>query len=1045
MRNTTFIVLFFLIGINLSAQKNTSYPYTITGIVCEAATGKPLAGIHIDIPGVFADITADDGRFNVKSTSDDVILEVTGNGYARQEIPVRGRRELRILLHEASYKGAQTMVLTPKGERSSTLLAHSWGLIREDNELSTAVTPDVLLQGYTSGVNTLFRSGMPGSGTNMYLHGFNTLNAGTMPLFVIDGMPYENSDYATSLIGNYAANPLASIDIKDIESITILKDGTSAYGVKGANGVVLIQTSTLKELKTTINAHVHMGINVEPMQLPVLNAGEHKTLLSEVLQQANPSLEPSAIQQLPYFDNTIPVMQPWGYEGNKDYYRYNHATNWQNEVYNSSFNQNYYLNISGGDEISVYTLSMGFLDQSGTLKNTHFQRFNTRLNARVKLTQKAFFQANMSYVYGSKSVTHEGADSHKNPMFAALLKAPFTTSHFVNEEGETSPNVEGVDVFGNSNPYVLANDASLLNINYRFLGSFLLGINVNKHLSLNALFGLNFNKERERTFYPTVGVAFDPINDVLIYNESQHRVDRLLSLYGDAYAQYDKTFSTARRLSARLGVRYQNNHAENDYGKGYNSSSDDFKSIQYGVPLLRRIGGSLGAWNWASIYGTADYILQNKYIFNLTLANDATSRSGENAPATFVYPSVAAAWLVSGERFMKNTDWLSLLKVRASYGLSGNDEIGNYSARRYYVSQGLLGNFGMAQGNLANTRLRPETIKRLNAGFDLSVLNERINLCVDIYSNTVKDMILRTTPDRRTGFTTYLSNTGSMRNTGIDINMNARVLNGPFKWDLGIMASKYKNEVLKLAGETLYTEVLDGVVQTKVGQPMGVFYGYETDGVYASTTEAQAAGQYEMHGLVQVPFGAGDVRFVNQTGNDKLIDENDQTIIGDPNPTLYGSIVNVFGYKKWSLNALMTYSLGNDVYNYTRSKLENLSTYNNQSVAVLARWKNEGNETSMPAVAYGDPMGNARFSDRWIEDGSYLRLKTLTLAYDLTFRNDVIQGCTLFATGENLFTLTKYKGTDPEFAYGQNPLFYGVDACVLAQPKTISIGLRLSL
>jgi TonB-linked SusC/RagA family outer membrane protein len=1016
----------------------------VTGVVKNASTGQPLAGVNVFVPGFSSAITEDNGSYSVKVPNASAIIEITGFGYAKQEIPVRGRTQIDIALYETAYKGATKNVYTPLGETSSTAIPYAWQSIAEDNNLSVAVTPNVLLQGYSTGVNVNTRSGVPGNGANIYLHGFNTMNAGNMPLFVVDGMPYENSAYASSLIGNYQANPLASIDIKDIESITILKDGASLYGVKGANGVVLIQTLKAKGLETKINAHVHFGINFEPKQLPVLNAMEHKNLLSDLYQQANPGIDPALINQLPFFNNQIPVQQPWGYEGNVDYYRYNHNTNWQNEIYNSSYNSDYYLNVSGGDEVAVYTLSLGYLNQEGTLKNTHFQRFNTRFNSEIKLSNTVSVLANMSFVYGNKALQNEGADAYTNPILSALTKAPFTTSHIYNADGILSPNAESADMFG-SNPYVLVNNLSLENINYRFLGSFELAWKVNNHLDLHGLFGLNFNKEREKTFYPSVGVAFENLPTATVNNIAQHRVDRLFSLYGDVFANYKTNFGDAQNLSVRVGARYQNNQAENDWGQGYNSSSDDFKSIQYGLPLLRQVGGSLGGWNWMSLYANIDYALQNKYFLNISASADASSRYGSETATFLPYPSVGAAWLLSGEEWMKNLSVVNLLKLRLSYGLSGNDDIGNYSGIQYYKPQNLLGAYGLIRGNLVNSKLKPETVERLNAGLDVSFLNERVNLSLDVYSGKVKDMILFVTPDRYAGFDKYITNAGSMRNTGMDLSVNTRIINNAsFKWDLGLTVSKYKNKVLDLQGAEYLTDILGATVQTKEGQPLGQFYGYKTNGVYATQAEAAQDGLHILQGLVPVAFQAGDVRFVNQN-TDNLIDENDKVVIGDPNPDLFGSISNVFRYKQLTLNALLTYSLGNDVYNYTRSQLENMSTLNNQSKAVLNRWHYEGDVTDIPRAMGGDPMGNARFSDRWIEDGSYLRLKNITLSYDLGLKWKLIQNCVVFVTGENLVTLTQYKGLDPEFALGQNPLYYGIDACFVPNPKTVSVGLKLSL
>lgn len=1049
MRNnrlySCFVVLMLLLLFIITPifSQHNSVKIMLTGKVVDAVSGKPLAGISIADGGLESAISNNEGEYMIHVSSENSLLEIKGSGYTQRDIPVRGRNQIDIVLYEENYKGARKTVNTNLGELSSSKLAFAYDVVRENNEISVSVASDVLLQGYTGGLNTILRSGTPGSTANIYLRGFNSMLAGNQPLFVIDGLPIENTIYASSKIDNYYANPLANIDVKDIESVTVMKDATSLYGLKGANGVIMINTLRTHLPETKINAHMHTGITFEPDKLPLLNASNYRNLISGISQtQIN---DPQVINSLPYFDNRKPVLEKWGYEGNVDYYRYNHNTDWQDYVYQSKLNQNYYLNVSGGDDIALYMLSIGFLDQQGTVNNNRFTRFNTRFNSSIRLLHNLDFLSNMSFVYGTKNPPNEGANFYKNPMFASFVKSPITAPYFYNEENKVSPNVEDVDVFGHSNPHVLANDASLLNINYNFMGSFQLKWNILRNLEISNFLGLNFNKEREKTFYPSVGVALENLNENEIINQSQHRVDRLLSLYNDLYVNYKPIATANHKLNLRTGVRYQTSNAENDFGEGFNSSSDEFKSIQYGQALLRQVGGSLGTWKWLSAYITADYLLNNKFIFNLMLSNDASSRTGKEGPTFFTYPSVAAAWLLSHESFLQEAEFIDLLKLRASYGLSGNDNLGNFTAFRYYEPQNFLGTYGLIRGNLVNTTLRPETVRRINLGIDLSIFNERFNIGVDVYSNRTSDVITNTAPNRFTGFTDYIDNGGVMANVGFDLSINTRIINKTVKWDLGTVLSHYQNTVKDLKTDQIYTNVLGATILTAKGNPMGLFYGYKTDGVYATQSEADAADLVVMKGLVAVPFEAGDVRFVNTESSDNVIDEKDRVVIGDPNPTLFGSLLNNFSYKQWKLNTMVIFSLGNDVFNYTRSQLENMSSYNNQLKTVQNRWRYEGNQTSVPRAVYGDPLGNARFSDRWIEDGSYIRLKNIVLSYNWELKRSFIENCTFFLTGENLLTFTRYKGLDPEFAIGQNPLYYGIDAGVVPQPKIVSIGVNLSL
>ncbi|MFT3753255.1 MAG: SusC/RagA family TonB-linked outer membrane protein [Paludibacter sp.] len=1048
MKKTIFLaasILVFLCGY-ASAQTTKQ---TVTGTVSDAATKKAIPGAHIDVEGIASAITDDNGHYKISLPPTEIILTATANGYGKREISYCGRNTIDIVLYEEDYKGASKTVLTPMGDQSAINSVYSWFGITEDNLASDAATPDLLLKTQASGLNVQTRSGTPASGSNFYLHGINTMNAGSMPLFVVDGMPYENSYYSSSLIGNYFANPLSSIDPKDIESITVLKDGTSLYGSKGANGVILIKTLKSKSLETRINARLSTGIGFERSELPVLNSSEHKFLLAELYQKANPNISPDALNKaLPFLNQNKPVKQPWGYEGNMDYYRYNATTNWQKQVLGPSVNHDYYMNVSGGDEVATYVLSLGYLNQEGMIQNTDFSRFITRFNSEIKFSRKFKVLANMSFMYGSKHLPNEGGDVSLNPILAALVKAPFTAPYIYNEEGKKSPNLEDADYWNLSNPYVLVNNKSnLVNINYRFFGSFEFIYNINRHLDVAAQMGLNFNKEREKAFYPSTGVAFNSeIDNVEIINQSQHRVDRLFSLYGDVYANYKNTIAHNHAINVRAGLRYQNNSANDNHGQSYNSSSDEFKSLQYGASSLRQIGGGINDWLWTSLYANVDYSFKNKYYLNVHSAFDASSRFGTNVSQFLPFPSIGGAWLISNENFMRDLDAVNQLKFRVSYGISGNDDIGNYNGDRYYYPYELFGQYGLVRTSLVNTDLKPERMARFNTGIDLSVLKERLNLSLDVYSNTISDMILSVKPASISGSqANIILNAGKMRNIGFDLNLNSRLINSrDFKWDLGLMVSKYKNEVLDLSGKEYYNQSLGATIQTKVGQPLGLFYGYKTNGVYATAADANAEGLNIREGLLLVPFGAGDMRFVNQN-TDNVIDENDRVVIGDPNPDWFGNINTRLKYKKLELSALFSYSIGGDVYNYSRSQLESMSMPYNQLKTVLSRWRQDGDITSVPKATPGDPMGNARFSDRWIEDGSYLRLKNLTLSYDLNLKLSLIQSSVVYLTAENMLTLTRYKGLDPEFALGVSSLYMGIDPCVAPQTRTVSVGLKLGL
>lgn len=1026
----------------LEAQAPSSANHTVTGIVKNAETKEALSGIRISYMNVRSTLTDEHGKFTLRLPSGTANLLVTGPNYSPKIVSVQGRTQIEIEIYSENFTSLFDEKVSPRGEISPLGITHGWSSLTEDNILSTAVTSDAVLQGKVSGLNLIHRSGALAAGSNIYIRGINTMNAGTQPLFIVDGIPYENSIYSTSLLGNYFSNPLTSIDSKDIESITVLKDGTSQYGAKGANGVILIRTLKPNEMQTRINFHYHTGVNFQPSRIPVLGAADHKLLLSDVLQSRG--MTGSQIMSLPYMDETKPQLQPWGWEGNVNYYRYANNTKWQDEIFNASTNQNYYMNVFGGDDVAVYALAIGYMNREGVVKGTDFERFNTRFNAKVNLSQKFEVNANMSFLFSNKNLVDEGPSANRNPILASLVKAPFMASHIYNPQGALSPVVEDVDVFNNSNPFALVYNSNRTNSMFRFVGNFEGVYRINQYLRMNGIVGVNFNKEREKLYFPNRGVYFEtsPVGEV--NNISQHRVDRLLSIYTEANLNFNRTFNYEHTVKLWGGIRHQSNKAEDDWAKTANTGSDNFKSISFGNPLFRMIGGQISNWKWTNLFAVADYGYLDKYFVNATIAADASSRFGREAAKLIMFPAVSAAWLVSGEDFMSQIETVDYLKVRAGAGLSGNDEIGNYSGVRHYIPQSLMGNFGLVRANLADLKLRPEIAAKMSVGFDAALMNERVSFSVDLYQNRVKDMLLSMPLPREIGFPFYLTNAGEMTNTGVDFSLRSRILNGSLKWDAGFVASTYKNKVTDLRGQEYMTSISGANILTKVGESVGVFYGYKTDGVFSTQAIADAEGLYLQKGAVVHPFRAGDVRFVDKDAN-KRIDEADMGVIGNPNPDLFGSIFSTFNYKNWNFNVFFTYSLGNDIYNHTRAQLESMSGFNNQTMAVLNRWKSDGDVTTMPRATFGDPMGNARFSDRWIEDGSYLRLKSLTLSYDLKLRSTIIRACTFFASADNLFVITAYKGLDPEFALGTSPLYKGIDATFVPHARTISLGVKLDL
>ncbi len=1022
----------------------------LTGVIKDASTGNPISGVSIKSGTHSATITEENGAFNLSVPSFTGVITVSAPGYQTTDVALRGRNSINIALNNEDLNSVHDIAVMPFGKKTKTQIPYSVSSINTTgNWERSAETPDDYLQGLVSGLNVVRRSGTGGTGADMFLRGFSSLNTRNQPLVVVDGMIYDTNDYGSSLISGHIVNPLANIDLKDIDNITVIKDGGSLYGTKGANGVILVSTAHAKQLATRIDFAAYGGINSAPKNLPVLGVSDYRLYLSDVLQSAG--MTNSQIQSQPYMNDAK----------NPDYSRYHYTTNWQNKVLSSNHSQNYFLKITGGDNIAKYALSMGYLTNNGTIDNTNLNRYNTSFNADLNLSSKLTATANLSFTNIEQNLKDQGLSFSTNPILLSLTKSPFLAVNQVADDGTESPNLADTDIFGRSNPYAVIENAQQTNKSYRFFGSTRFNYAFIKNMSLSSLIGVTYDKVRENTFIPRLGITPQVLDNTIAYSRLGSRVQRLFSLYNDTYLSYKKTFDHKHDLSANLGVRFNNTETEEDAALGFNSPTDDFITVGSGANSLRRIGGDIGKARWLNTYLNVDYALNSKYLLSVNLAADGSSRFGTDVQDALTIngnkfaflPSVAAGWLISSENFMASAENIDLIKLRASYSLSGNDDIGNYSARQYYVSQNLLGNQGIIRGNIANPTLKWETVKTVNGGLDLALFNERLSLSFDAYSRNTSDMLTALPLATAVGFDYMIANNGSMKTNGYELGVNSRILNKKITLDLGLNLGSYISKITALPENGQITEFGGATFISSVGQTANQFYGFKTNGVYATTTEAQASKTFIRSSAgALTAVSAGDVRFINTYDSPAdidaqvhVIDDKDRQVLGNPNPDLFGSLSSKLGYKRFSVSALFTFSTGNDVYNGTRAILESVSSSMNQTVNVLNRWTYEGQVTDVPRASYNDPSGNSRFSDRWIEDGSYLRLRNLSLAYTLPFKPGFLKNATLYATGNNLFTVSRYLGYDPEFSASGSPLGQGVDIALEPQFRSVQVGIRVGL
>ncbi|WP_299669138.1 SusC/RagA family TonB-linked outer membrane protein [uncultured Polaribacter sp.] len=1030
--HTLFFILFFGITIALQGQEKSGI--TVTGIVIDAIDERPLAGINIRVGTFSSVLTNEKGEFSILVPDTRATLHVSNIAYQNKEVALKGLTKVKIKMHDNNFKSYYNKIQMPFEKKSNTAIVSAVAT-KEGSISSPRESVANLLNGEVSGMRTILRSGVPGIGANMFIRGYNTLNAATQPLIIIDGMMIETNTFSNNaIINGYAYDPLSDINPKDIANITVIKDAASIYGARGANGVILIETNKTDAISTKIDFYIQGGLNMAPNNIPMMNSGQFKTYLVDQFNNSGLYTN-SEIANLPFFNENTSF---------EDYERYHNETDWQKQIFENSFTNEYYLRVTGGDEVAKYGLSIGYTTNGGVVSNSEFDRFTTRFNAETNITEKLSLDTNLSVTYATRNLFDDGLLS-TSPIFSALNKSPFLSPFVPNADGIVTNIYEDIDEIGAfSNPKAITDNATFEAKNYNLYGHLKIGYEISKNLNLSSLIGLNYLKNRENVFLPDLGLSssVNEFDDVL-FRSSKVSVQSLFAVYNDTKLNYLLNVDNIHNLSLNLGIRYNQNNYENSFSTSGNSGDDQFTSLDSGDRLTFVTSGSIGNWKYASLYANADYSFLNKYFFSYNFSVDTSSRFGEDNKIG-IFPSVGAGWLISSENFMAASKNVDQIKLRASYGLTGNDGIGNYNAESYFVSRRFLEGTGLVSGNVANSSIAWEETTKANIGLDLGFFNERLSFTID-YFNNVTDGLLNTNEINSVfGQEGFINNDGKLTNRGFEFGLHTRIVNtNSFSWDVGGNISRYKNEILSLpsGSQILDIQGVEATIINQEGSPLGLFYGYKTDGIYNNSAAATSDGLSwtDFRGFEQ-PFVAGDVKFVNTNTSDTIINEDDRVVIGDPNPDFTGMFYNTFTYKRITLSALFTFSEGNDIYNALRWKTEAMSDFSNQSEAIANRWSVENQNTNIPRAVYGDEVGNSRFSDRWIEDGSYVRLKTLSLSY-----TPKVYNATIYVTANNLFTFTNYLGYDPEVSASQVSYLQGIDAGYMPQFSSVLIGIRVGL
>ena len=567
-------------------------------------------------------------------------------------------------------------------------------------------------------------------------------------------------------------------------------------------------------------------------------------------------------------------------------------------------------------------------------------------------------------------------------------------------------------------------------------------------------FSFTYDVLKEQIFQPNRGME-RYYNDEA-FNVSKATNNDLTSIYNNTYLRYNKSFGTDHQLSSNTGFYLMNNKYQMDWGLTKNShENDEYRDIQDGQNNLREIGGDNRTWNWISFYENLTYGYRDRYFMNASIALDGSSRVGDQADNTLnlgglpfgLFYSGGVAWRLSGEPFLRDLPWLEDLKIRIALGKTGNDDIGESSANRYYQAIKFRQTVGLFPALLDNDRLTYETETMISGGLNLALLGYRIRIDADYFKSTTNDMIIFTPVDAYFGYDYVIENGGSMENKGWELGAFLRVIDArSIKWDVSASFSAIENQVVDIKGDKLVYSVPGAERVNQNGSPANSFYGYIYKGVFSTRADAEEAGLVNDR---NIPFNAGDAVFEDLSGPngepDGVIDEFDKTDIGNSLPDLFAGLSTAISYKGFTLSAAVQYVTGYEVFNYVRYRNESMSGLENQSQNVLNRWQYEGHETDVPRALYEDPVGNSDFSTRWIEDGTFLRVKFIKLSYSSPSQFLVFKNAEFYISANNIFTLTDYLGYDPEFAYSYSQMHQGIDYGMMPHPRQFILGVTFGL
>ncbi|UOG77121.1 TonB-dependent receptor [Hymenobacter tibetensis] len=1008
----------------------------ISGRIVDAK-GEGLPGVTVLLEGTTLGSATDaTGAYTIPNVpAGSYTMIVSSVGFVTSRVPVA--------VTDGQTTQVSSVTLAEDTQALDEVVVVGYGTLARQ-ELTTAVSSvgaeqierqkvagfDQALQGQAPGVQVTAPTGAPGAGINVRIRGNSSITGNNSPLYVIDGVPVLPTYDRELSVGNQKPNPLNSINPADIESIDVLKDGAAAaiYGVRASNGVVVITTKRGRSGKAQVGFNAYYGVQQLRKKLDVLNTQQFADYYNE--SQVNGGAAPAFrdLNNLPPYD-----------------------TDWQDEVYRTAAIQNYQLNVSGGTDKTHYYVGGGYFKQDGIIENSGFDRFNFKLNFDQQAGDKfrVGTNLNLSRTNTNGSVRSELGLGNSGTVLGTLAQIP------------TVPVRDANGVYG-LNPFSLSDNpvGNLLESNnkaltYQAIGNLYGEYDILKNLKFRSSLGLDFRTQLENEFitrnYPGTSRA-----DASTRGSGRTGTTQQAIWLWENTVSYNPTLGEKHNLQLLAGqsIQESNRFASNASVRGYASNA-----VPYLSAGTERLGTSSyeEEWGLTSLFARAIYSFDERYLATLSLRRDGTSRFED---AYGYFPAVALGWRISKESFFPQNGQVSELKLRGSFGGNGNQEL-PYTYQRfssYSVGSNYAGSAGTVQGGIrperiGNQALKWETSYQYDLGLDLGMFNDRLTFTVDAYRKRSEDLLLVVplAPSTGAGTLDIIQNVGSVENKGLEFALsttNVQSQNGGFSWNTNLNVSFNRNKVLDLGTLTndqnqqvSRTIINDNRSITQVGQPLGVFYGHQVQGIFQSADEISAAPTQP--GSPK----PGDIRFVDVNG-DGTINNNDRTIIGNPNPKAQGGVTNTFSFKGLDLSVFFQGSFGNDIYNANRQALESLTGPVNQLTTVLNRWTPTNTDTDIPRAVFNDPNNNGRLSSRWIEDGSYVRLKNLTLGYTLPasiISKARISSLRVYVSGQNLITWTDYSGYDPEVSADPfSSTSIGRDFGVYPQSRTYTVGLNAS-